>query len=81
MVPGVPLAENVVTNVVTGNKNRCVTEAKHVLRRKLRLRVFSERVCLRILSLESVDYSGTSKHLGGGKKRILISKRLTGRVL
>ena len=77
MVPGVPLAEN----VETGNKNRCVTEATHVLRRKLRLRAFSERICLGILSLESVDYFGTSEHLGGRKKRILISKRLTGRVL
>ena len=50
VVPGVPLAEN----VETGNKNRCVTEATHVLRRKLRFRDFSERVCLRILSLEAL---------------------------
>ena len=59
----------------TGNKNRCVTEATHVLRRKLRFRTFLERVCPRILSFESVDYFGTSEHLGGRKKRrILISK-------
>ena len=67
--------------VETGNKNRCVTKAMHVLRRKLRFRAFPEQVCPRILSLESVDYLGTSvKHFGGRKKkrRIFISKRLTG---
>ena len=54
----------------TGNKNRCVTEAKHVLRRKLRFRAFpfAERVCPRILSLESADYFGTSEHFTSGKK-------------
>ena len=65
VVLGVPLAEN----VETGNKNRCVTEATHVLRRKLRLRAFSERVCPRILSLESFDYFGTSEHFGGREKK------------
>ena len=48
--------------VETGNKNRCMTEATHVLRRKLRFRAFPEQVCPRIPSLESVDYFGTSEH-------------------
>ena len=66
----------------TGNKYCCVTEATHVLGRKLRFRAFPEWVCRRILSLESVDYFGTSEHFDGKKKRrILISKRLTGRML
>ena len=50
--------------VETGNKNRCVTEATHVLRKKLRkvkFRAFPKRVGQRILSLESVDYFGTSE--------------------
>ena len=63
VVSGVLLAENAETE----NKNLCVTEATHVLRRKLRF-------CPRILSLESFDYFGTSEHFGGRKKkRILIS--------
>ena len=40
----------------------------HILRRKLRFRAFPERVCPRILSLESVDYFGTSEHFGVEKK-------------
>ena len=43
-----------------------MTEATHVLRRKLRkdsiFRAFPERVGPRILSLERVDYFGTSEH-------------------
>ena len=58
----------------------------------MRFRAFGERVGPRILSLESVDYFGTSEHFSGRKKknnnnkkkarRMLISKtsmvRLTG---
>ena len=50
--------------VETGNKNRCATEATHVSWRKLRFRAFPDRVCPQILSLESVDYFGTSEHFG-----------------
>ena len=49
----------------TGNKNRCVTEATQVLRRKLT----KELVSPRILPLESVDYFGTSEHYRGRKKK------------
>ena len=55
----------VTETVETGNKNHCVTEATHVLRRKLRFRALLKRVCPQILSLESVDYFGTSELLGG----------------
>ena len=42
---------------------------------KIKFRAFLERVGPRILSLENVDYLGTSEHFSGGKKiRILISK-------
>ena len=80
-----PLQAFLAETVDTGNKIRCVTETTHVLRRrrKLRFRAFPERVCPRILSLESVDYFGTSEHFGGRKtkkRRIIISKRLTGLV-
>ena len=51
----------------------------------MRLRAIPERVGPRILSLENVDYFGTSEHYSGRKKknrRMLISKtsmvRLTG---
>ena len=51
----------------------------------MRFRVFPEGVGPRILSLESVDYFGTTEHFSGRKKknrRILICKtslvRLTG---
>ena len=62
--------------VETGAKNRCVIEATHVLRRRL---TFPKRVGPRILSLESVDYFGTSEHYCVVEKikikiRILISK-------
>ena len=50
--------------VETGTKDRCVMEAMHVLRRKLRirLRAFPKCVGPRILSLASVDYFRTSEH-------------------
>ena len=51
--------------VETGSKTHCVTEAMHVLRRKLRFRALLKRVCPQILSLESVDYFGTSELFGG----------------
>ena len=65
--------------VETESKNRCVTEATHVCEEnvgKIKFRAFPEQVVSRILSLESVDYFGTSKHYSGRKKRrrILISK-------
>ena len=47
--------------VETGNKNRWVTEATHVLRKKA-FRAFLKRVGPRILSLESVGYFGTIEH-------------------
>ena len=64
VVPGV-LAET----AETGNKNCCVTEATHVLRRKLRFRAFPERFCPRILSLENVDYFEIRELFGGRKKK------------
>ena len=45
--------------VETRTKNRCVIEATHV---EERLKDFPKSVCPRILSLESVDYFGTSEH-------------------
>ena len=65
--------------VETGNKNRCVIEATHVCKESLgniKFRAFPKRVCPRILSLESVDYFGTSEHycvVQKKKIRILIS--------
>ena len=41
---------------------------------KIKFRAFPEQVGPTILSLESVDYSGTSEHYSGRKKKILISK-------
>ena len=35
----------------------------------MRFRAFAERVGPRILSLESVDYFGTSEHFSGRKKK------------
>ena len=52
----------------TGNKYCCVTEAMHVLGRKLRYTTFPDWVCPRILLVERVDYFGTSEHFGGQKK-------------
>ena len=60
MVPGVQ-----AETVETGNKNRCVTEATHVLKKsfgKVKFRAFLKRVGQRILSLESDDCFGTSEH-------------------
>jgi len=54
--------------VETGNRNRCVTEAEESLG-KIKFWTFPERVDPRILSLESVDYFGTSEHFSGRKKR------------
>ena len=69
--------------VETGNKNCCLTEARHVLRRKLRIRAFPERFCPRSLLLENVDYFEIRELFGGRRKkrRIIIMKRLTGLVL
>ena len=65
-------------------KNKIEPCTKIFIYRDLKFRAFPERVCPRILSLESVDYFGTSEHFRGRKKtkrRFLISTRLTGRVL
>ena len=67
----------------TGNKNCCLTEARHVLRRRLSFRAFPERFCPRSLLLENVDYFEIRELFGGRKlkRRIIIMKRLTARVL
>ena len=59
----------------TGTKNRCVIEVTHFLG-KIKSRAFPERVGPRILSLQSVDYFGTSEHywVVEEKQRLLISK-------
>ena len=60
--------------VETGNKNHCVTEATHVLQRKLikdkcDLEPFRKGSSTKlILSLESFDYFGTSEYFSGKKK-------------
>ena len=57
--------------------DRSLGEKERKKERKIRFRAFPERFCPRILSLESVDYFGTSEHFGGRKKkktRILIRK-------
>ena len=49
----------------TGNKNSSVIEASHVCDEslgKIKFRAFPKRVGPRILSLENVDYFGTSEH-------------------
>ena len=48
--------------VETWKKNRCMIEATHVLRRNIKFRAFPKRVGPRILSLQSVDFFGTSEH-------------------
>ena len=54
----------------TGNKNRCETEAKLVLRRVMRFRAFPVRVGLLILSLERAHYYfGTSEHFSKWSKK------------
>ena len=55
--------------------------ALHVHRIEILYRAFPERVGPRILSLESVDYFGTTDHFSGRKKKLLISKtsRCTGK--
>ena len=56
---------------------RTLLAALHVHRIEIPYRAFPERVGPRILSLESVDYFGTTDHFSGRKKkkrRILMSK-------
>ena len=53
----------------TGNKNCCLTEARHVLRRKVRFRAFPERFCPRSLLLENVDYFEIRELFGGRRKK------------
>ena len=62
MVPGV-LSED----RGSWDKNRGVTKAMHRIESYERFRAFQERVGPRILSLESVDYFGTSDYFGGKK--------------
>ena len=61
-MPGFPCRDR----VESGTKNRCMIEATPVLRRKLTGKIkfgaFPKRVGPRILSLESLDYIGTSAH-------------------
>ena len=64
MVQGVPSGD-----VETGGKYRDATY--NIFKR---FRVFSERVGPRILSLESVDYSGTSESSVVEKRRIFMTK-------
>ena len=70
-VPRLPelVIEFQYAETVETGKNRCATEATHVSRRKLRFRAFPDRVCPRILSLESVDYFGTSEHFWEVEKK------------
>ena len=59
---GGPLCQVFLAETVeTGTKNHCVIEAMHVLG-KIKFRAFPKRVSPRILSLESIDYFGTSEH-------------------
>ena len=63
---------------------RTLRAALHVHRIEIPYRAFPERVGPRILSLESVDYFGTTDHFSGRKKKkriILVSKtsRFTGK--
>ena len=62
---------------------RTLFAALHVQRIEIPYRAFPERVGPRILSLESVDYFGTTDHFSGRKKKriILMSKtsRFTGK--
>ena len=63
---------------------RTLLAALHVHRIEIPYQAFPERVGPRILSLESVDYFGTTDHFSGRKKKkriILMSKtsRFTGK--
>ena len=62
---------------------RTLLAALHVHRIEIPYRAFPERFGPRILSLESVDYFGTTDHFSGRKKKriILMSKtsRFTGK--
>ena len=51
---------------------RTLLAALHVHRIEMPYRAFPERVGPRILSLESVDYFGTTDYFSGRKKRIMI---------
>ena len=55
--------------VKTGDKNRGVTEAMHRIESCERSRAFPERVGPRILSLQNVDYLGTSDYFSSRKKK------------
>ena len=51
--------------VETGNKNHCVIEATLFCEEslgKIKFRAFPKHVVSRILSLQSIDYFGTSEH-------------------
>ena len=47
--------------VGTGNKNRCVTEAKHVLRRKLKYRIYSINRLGRLLNFWTLRVGAYSR--------------------
>ena len=53
---------------------RTLLAALHVHRIEIPYRAFPERVGPRILSLESVDYFGTTDHFSGRKKKRIILK-------
>ena len=56
--------------VKTGDKNRGVTKAMHRIGSCERYRAFPKRVGPQILSLESIDYFGTSDYFSGRKKEV-----------
>ena len=61
---------------------RTLLAALHVHRIEIPYRAFPERVGPRILSLESVDYFGTTDQFSGRKKRIILirkTSRFTGK--
>ena len=61
---------------------RTLLAALHVHRIQIPYRAIPERVGPRILSLESVDYFGTTDHFSGRKKRIILmskTSRFTGK--
>ena len=62
---------------------RTLLAALHVHRIEIPYRAFPERVGPRILSLESVDYFGTTDHFSGQKKKRIIlmsnTSRFTGK--
>ena len=54
---------------------RTLLAALHVHRIEIPYRAFPERVGSRILSLESVDYFGTTDRFSGRKKRIILIRK------